>query len=184
MGWGSDNNRRCESPPLPAGLRYVEIAAGGQTSTQQPDATGHSLARRSDGTLVGWGDNKYGKCNIPASLASADQTIRGNDSYLDTEYKGIEFTATKRFTAKWQMQAGFTIGRNEGGLNTGGGSGQNANDLNDPNNTVFQRGIIGNDSETAFSLPVSWVRSATAISSSSITSKSGIKIRTRSRGWN
>ena len=79
--------------------------------------------------------------NIPAALASADATVRSNESYLDTEYKGIEFTATKRFSAKWQMQAGFTIGKNEGGL--GGG------DLNDPNTTRFPRGIIGNDSERA-----------------------------------
>jgi hypothetical protein len=86
--------------------------------------------------------------NLPANLASADATIRGNESYLDTEYKGIEFTATKRFTQKWQMQAGFTIGKNEGGI--GGG------DLNDPNGTRFPRGIIGNDSETALRISGSY----------------------------
>ena len=42
--------------------------------------------------------------------------MRDNADYLDTDYKGIEFTATKRFTQKWQMQAGFTIGKNEGGV--------------------------------------------------------------------
>ena len=36
--------------------------------------------------------------NIAASLASLDLTIRDNDSHLDTEYKGVEFTATKRFS--------------------------------------------------------------------------------------
>jgi hypothetical protein len=41
------------------------------------------------------------------------------------------------------MQAGFTIGKNEGGV-TGDGT-----QLSDPNNTLFPRGIIGNDSETA-----------------------------------
>jgi hypothetical protein len=87
--------------------------------------------------------------NLPAALASADVTIRENASYLDTEYKGIEFTATKRFTQKWQMQAGFTIGRNEGGLNSATGSGQGTGDLNDPNLTLYPRGVIGNDSETA-----------------------------------
>jgi hypothetical protein len=86
--------------------------------------------------------------NIPSSLASADATIRDNRPELDTEYKGIEFTATKRFSARWQMQAGFTIGKNEGGF--GGG------DLNDPNLTRFPRGIIGNDSERAFRLSGSY----------------------------
>jgi hypothetical protein len=94
--------------------------------------------------------------NLPAALAGADNTVRDNDSYLDTEYKGIEFTATKRFTQKWQMQAGFTIGRNEGGLNSTGGSGQGTGDLNDPNLTVFPRGVIGNDSETALRISGSY----------------------------
>jgi hypothetical protein len=94
--------------------------------------------------------------NIPASLASADQTVRDNDSFLDTEYQGVEFTATKRFSDRWQMQAGFTIGKNEGGLNTPTGSGQNTNDLNDPNNTVFPNGIIGNDSERALRISGSY----------------------------
>jgi hypothetical protein len=79
--------------------------------------------------------------NIPANLASADLTIRDNDPHLDTEYKGIEFTATKRFSSRWQMQAGFTIGKNEGGFGD--------TDLNDPNRLRFPRGIIGNDSERA-----------------------------------
>ena len=86
--------------------------------------------------------------NLPAALASADQTLRVNAPELDTEYKGIEFTATKRFSSRWQMQAGFTIGRNEGGF--GGG------DLNDPNPRRFPRGIIGNDSERAFRLSGSY----------------------------
>ena len=86
--------------------------------------------------------------NIPSSLASADQTIRTNQPELDTEYKGVEFTATKRFSSRWQMQAGFTVGKNEGGF---GGD-----DLNDPNRTRFPRGIVGNDSERAFRLSGSY----------------------------
>ena len=46
------------------------------------------------------------------------------------------------------MQMGFTLGKNEGGV--GGG------DLNDPNNTRFPTGIIGNDSEQAFRLSGSY----------------------------
>jgi hypothetical protein len=86
--------------------------------------------------------------NIPSSLASADQTVRTNQPELDTVYKGVEFTATKRFSSRWQMQAGFTVGKNEGGF---GGD-----DLNDPNRTRFPRGIVGNDSERAFRLSGSY----------------------------
>jgi hypothetical protein len=87
--------------------------------------------------------------NLRSDLVSAQDLVRFNADYLDTEYKGIEFTATKRFTQKWQMQAGFTIGKNEGGVAGG-------NDLNDPNNTQFPTGIIGNDSETALRLSGSY----------------------------
>jgi len=80
--------------------------------------------------------------NLAPSLVSANNTVRSNEPYLDTEYKGIEFTATKRFSARWQMQAGFTIGQNRGGT-------ANGSDLNDPNVTLRPEGIIGNDSETA-----------------------------------
>ena len=86
--------------------------------------------------------------NLNPALASAAANIRDNVDYLDTQYKGIEFTATKRFTQKWQMQAGFTIGQNTGGPPAPGGF-TNSSDLNDPNVTLYPEGIIGNDSETA-----------------------------------
>jgi hypothetical protein len=86
--------------------------------------------------------------NLPAQLASAQDNVRDNDSLLDTDYKGVEFTASKRFSRNWQMVAGLTIGQNEGGLASG--------DLNDPNNLLFDRGIIGNDSKYAFRLSGSY----------------------------
>jgi len=100
--------------------------------------------------------------NLRSDLASAENNIRDNESYLDTEYNGVEFTASKRFSNRWQMVAGLTYGKNEGGLNTNGTgdgtSGQAANnDLNDPNNTLYERGIIGNDSEVAFRLSGSYL---------------------------
>jgi hypothetical protein len=88
--------------------------------------------------------------NLAPALVSANDTVRDNDPYLDTDYKGVEFTATKRFSQKWQMQAGLTLGRNRGGTTNGG-------DLNDPNVTLYPQGIIGNDSETAFRLSGSYV---------------------------
>jgi len=86
--------------------------------------------------------------NLASSLASAENNIRDNDPYFDTEYKGVELTASKRFSSKWQMVGGLTIGKNEGGL--GGG------DLNDPNTLTYPRGIIGNDSKVAFRLSGSY----------------------------
>ena len=86
--------------------------------------------------------------NLAASLSSAQNNIRDNEAYLDTDYKGIEFTARKIFSKKWQMVAGFTIGKNTGGAPSPAGF-TNANDLNDPNVTLYPKGIIGNDSEMA-----------------------------------
>ncbi len=94
--------------------------------------------------------------NISAAANTQNASIRDNAEYLDTEYKGVEFTATKRFSRKWQMQAGFTIGKNEGGVQPAGAAGT---DLNDPNNTRFPTGIIGNDSEHG-APPVGQLRAA------------------------
>ena len=46
VAWGSNNYGQCNVPALPAGLTYVEVAAGG---------IGHTVARRSDGSVVAWG---------------------------------------------------------------------------------------------------------------------------------
>ena len=88
--------------------------------------------------------------NINPAVNALSLNVRDNQDYLDTEYQGIEFTATKRFSKKWQMQSGFTIGKNTGGVAAG-------TDLNDPNNTLYPQGIIGNDSETAFRLSGSYL---------------------------
>ena len=92
--------------------------------------------------------------NLAPALASAQNNIRDNESYLDTEFKGVAFTANKRFSNRWQMVAGLTFGKNEGGW------AQGANrqlDLNDPNVTLYERGIIGNDSTWAFRASGSYV---------------------------
>lgn len=88
--------------------------------------------------------------NIDPAVNALANNVRDNVDYLNTDYKGVEFTATKRFSKKWQMQMGFTLGKNEGGVNGG-------TDLNDPNNTRFPKGIVGNDSEQAFRLSGSYM---------------------------
>src|SRR5690349_9309368 len=93
VGWGSDIFGQCDAPPPPAGLGYVEVAAGayhslgrlsdgsivtwgylgsgvpglplGSTCAELAAGGFHSLARLSDGTILAWGDNTYGQCNVP-----------------------------------------------------------------------------------------------------------------------
>ena len=88
--------------------------------------------------------------NLAPTLSSAQNNIRDNDSFLDTDYKGVEFTASKRFSRNWQMVAGLTVGKNQGGVTNG-------TDLNDPNVTIHAKGIIGNDSPVAFRMSGSYL---------------------------
>jgi len=93
--------------------------------------------------------------NLNPALVSAQNNVRNNEDFLDTRYKGIEFTAAKRMST-WQMVAGLTIGQNRGGVNATGGQ-SNSNDLNDPNWTATGTdGIIGSDSNVAFRLSGSY----------------------------
>jgi hypothetical protein len=98
----------------------------------------------------------------PSSTAASN--IRDNEPGFDTDYQGIEFTASKRFSRRWQMLAGLTLGKNEGGL---GG------DLNDPNQTLYPRGIIGNDSKYAFRLSGSYQMKWDVMISGSLVSNQG-----------
>jgi hypothetical protein len=85
--------------------------------------------------------------NLRPEFVGLSRQIRDNEPVLNTDYKGVEFTASKRFSRNWQMVGGLTLGRNRGGL---GG------DLNDPNTRIFERGIIGNDSKVGFRLSGSY----------------------------
>jgi|GEM_PF-329211 len=57
--WGSDRDGQVTG--VPAGTDYVAVAAG--------DA--HGLALRSDGTIVAWGQNDNGECDVPAGTYKA-----------------------------------------------------------------------------------------------------------------
>jgi hypothetical protein len=97
--------------------------------------------------------------NIDPAVNAAVNNVRDNQDYLDTTYDGVEITATKRFTNRWQMQAGYTVGKNIGGINSNlvGDRGQSSTqDLNDPNLTLYNEGTIGNDSRQAFRLSGSY----------------------------
>ena len=44
--------------------------------------------------------------------------VYDNDPVLDQDYDGVELTLTKRFSGRWQLLAGLTLGKNEGGVLT------------------------------------------------------------------
>jgi hypothetical protein len=103
--------------------------------------------------------------NLLPAFNGLQNSVLDNQPYLDTNYKGVDLTASKRFSRKWQMVAGLTFGKNTGGINTttGGPLGQtatiqsgNVGDLNDPNFTQYPNGIVGNDSQVAFRLSGSY----------------------------
>ncbi len=58
---GSNAIGQCNVPTPPPGLHYIDISAGGD----------HTVALRSDGSVVAWGYNSSGQCNVaslPAGL--------------------------------------------------------------------------------------------------------------------
>jgi outer membrane receptor protein involved in Fe transport len=135
------------------GLRNIAVPTNAYTSFQftAPNGPGGTLANPKPTTITVY--------NLAPSLLSAQSNVIDNQPYLDTTYKGIEFTAQKRFSSRWQMTAGLTVGKNTGGLNSQNSPGQsqgNGNDLNDPNFTSFSNGIVGNDSDIAFRLSGSY----------------------------
>jgi alpha-tubulin suppressor-like RCC1 family protein len=62
--FGDNGDRECDVPPLPAGVTYVDFAAGGSVHWN----SGFTVALRSDGTVVAWGENVVGQCNVPPLL--------------------------------------------------------------------------------------------------------------------
>ena len=96
--------------------------------------------------------------NLDPTYLGLQNNVITNVPYLNTIYNGVEFTANKRFSGRWQMVAGLTIGRNKGGVNDSGVVGQvTTTDLNDPNRTAFANGIVGYDSKYAFRLAGSYI---------------------------
>ena len=56
----------------------VAIAAGRQQDRHlKSDGRHHSLALRSDGTVVAWGYNMYGQCNISTGLKNVQAITAG-----------------------------------------------------------------------------------------------------------
>jgi hypothetical protein len=107
-----------------------------------------------------------------AFLTSQTNLVYNNEPYLDTVYNGVDLTAAKRLSHRWQMVAGLTLGKNTGGLNNTAGQ-SNTADLNDPNLTLYSNGIVGNDSPVAFRLSGSYQVPGDFLVAGSLVSNSG-----------
>jgi Carboxypeptidase regulatory-like domain len=69
--------------------------------------------------------------NLDPAFLGRQDTVRDNESLLDSNYHGVEIIASRRFSGRWQMLTGFTWSRSTTGID---------GDLNDPNNLQFQQG--------------------------------------------
>ncbi|MCE2654433.1 MAG: hypothetical protein LW650_13560 [Planctomycetaceae bacterium] len=72
IAWGFNLINQTNVPALPSGVTYTAVAGGGN----------HSLALRSDGTVVAWGFNGFGQTNVPALPSGVTYTaVAGGGSH-------------------------------------------------------------------------------------------------------
>ncbi len=87
--------------------------------------------------------------NLRPEFVGKQQNVRDNIDLLDQDYDGVEVTAAKRLSDRWQMLLGFTAGRNEGGIALG--------DFNDPTNLINQQGVVGTDATYSLKLSGTYI---------------------------
>ena len=73
FGWGNQL-----MPVVQPGTHFTQVAAG----------THHSLALKSDGTVVAWGFNYSGQCTVPSGLSGVIAIAAGNSHSLALKSDG------------------------------------------------------------------------------------------------
>ena len=76
---------------------------------------------------------------IPSKVGASDFLVTNIPELNDNDYQGVEFTASKRFSDRWQMLAGFTIQRDKGVYSAAFLNGSITDDFNDPNKDINRR---------------------------------------------
>jgi hypothetical protein len=104
--------------------------------------------------------------NLASSYFGKQDNVLDVDSLLDTDYNGVELTGSKRFSGRWQLTAGVTLGKTKGGLDKGV-------DLNDPNNLIYQQGIPTYDTTWAVKISGTYMAPAGISVSGSLMSTAG-----------
>ena len=84
---------------VPAGLTNVVQVAVGQN---------FSLALKSDGRVVAWGDSSYGQTNVPANLTNAVQVAAGADTALALRSDGTVTAWGSNGNGQTNVPAGLT----------------------------------------------------------------------------
>lgn len=92
--------------------------------------------------------------NIPAAYRGRSAYVIQNVSLTDdNRYDGVEFTALKQFTSKWQVNAGLTLQKNRGTYGNG-----TSDDFNDPNQDYNRgNGSIDTDARVVVKLAGTYV---------------------------
>ena len=95
--WG--RNSYYGEATAPAGLTNVTAIAGGSY---------HSLALRSDGTVVAWGDNFYGQTNVPVGLTNVTAIAAGYSHSLALRSNGTVVAWGYNSSGQTNVPAGLT----------------------------------------------------------------------------
>ena len=74
-----------------------------------------------------------------ASLGQFNYAVTNIPELDDNTYHGVEFTANKRMSNRWQVLAGFTIQRQKGAYGRGYSDDAYFDNFNDPNNDINRR---------------------------------------------
>ncbi|MDE3156673.1 MAG: TonB-dependent receptor [Acidobacteriota bacterium] len=107
----------------------------------------------------------------PATLALT-HLYYTNSAELNQDYKGIEITATKRLSHRWQMLAGYTYGKATQD-NTYVGIYNGSAALNDPNTLINSKGATFFDRPQTFKLTGSYLFPHGILFSANIRAQSG-----------